>query len=104
MEGRHRERGPLPGAGSSKDTWHLRQWLVVEVLIGILEFHDIAMEGDEDREVSSTWYSDSSDLQRRTQRDGDRFLDNLMPINTKRTFTHDASLQEYLAARLVQVV
>lgn len=64
--------GPLPGAVFSKDTWHLRQWLVVEVLIGILEFHDIAMEGDEDREVSSTWYSDSSDLQRRTQRDGNR--------------------------------
>jgi hypothetical protein len=29
----------------------LRQWLVVEVLIGILEFHDFAMEDGEEREV-----------------------------------------------------
>ena len=36
------------------DTWQLhrlRQWLVVEVLIGILQFHDIAMEDGEKSEV-----------------------------------------------------
>jgi hypothetical protein len=41
-----------------RDTWNLRQWLVVEVLIGILEVHDIAMEGDVDREVFGIWYFD----------------------------------------------
>jgi hypothetical protein len=29
----------------------VRQWLVVKGLIGILEFHDIAMEYDMDREA-----------------------------------------------------
>ena len=58
--GRHQGRGPCAELAPDvpKDTWHLRQWLVVEVLIGILEFHDIAIEGDVDREVLDFWYSD----------------------------------------------
>lgn len=45
------ESGVLLRSWVLKDTWHVRRWLVVEVLIGILEFHDIAMEDDADREV-----------------------------------------------------
>lgn len=61
MEGRHRRAEGLCAELAPevlKTTWHLRQWLVVEVLIGILEFHNIAMEDDEECEVFGVWSLD----------------------------------------------
>jgi len=69
------------------DTWQLRQWLVVEVLIGVLEFHDIAMEDGSMARIARYLVFDTpiGRLQRRTQRGRKRVPKRFkrLPINTK---------------------